>query len=39
VNNDSGVPTVEVGAARRWTRAASTGQEVSAAVTVYDNNP
>jgi hypothetical protein len=37
--SDGGVPTVTVGAARSLDAGGVTGQEVSAAVTVYDNNP
>ena len=37
--SDGGAPTVTVGAARSLDAGGVTGQEVSAAVTVYDNNP
>ena len=37
--SNGGAPTVAVGAARSLDAGGVTGQEVSAAVTVYDNNP
>jgi hypothetical protein len=37
--SDGGPPTVTVAAARSLDAGGATGQEVSAAVTVYDNNP